>query len=128
MLIAILVAGAIIGGTVGGVIAYNNGARGWDLALGILSGAAMGLAAAGLGIAAGTALYVGGAALFTGKTVATAFWGVAVKQAFAIGALAYNGVGFFIAPLLNIEMEAIELGESSDIPQIDNGPGIYYII
>ena len=128
LLIAILVAGAIIGGTVGGVIAYNNGARGWDLALGILSGAAMGLAAAGLGIAAGTALYVGGAALFTGKTVTTAFWGVAVKQAFAIGALAYNGVGFFIAPLLNIEMEAIELGESSDMPQNDNGPGIYYII
>jgi len=43
-----LIGGAILGGVTGGVNAYNNGARGWDLVDGIALGAGVGLMA-GLG-------------------------------------------------------------------------------
>ena len=61
-----LIAGAIIGGTVNGVIAYNNGVRGWDLVGQIALGAVVG----GLiGAAAGAVIGVGGAMMGMGANL-----------------------------------------------------------
>ena len=102
-IIAILAAATIIGGVVGGVIGYNNGEQGWDLAKSIGLGAVLGLAIGGAGIA--TYAVIAGA---IGGATATILGGVAVKQAFAIGALAFDFFAYFVAPLFGIEVQGIE--------------------
>ena len=65
---------------------------------------------AGIGLAVGGA-FVASAAVITGAiggATATVFGGVAVSQAFAIGALAFNAFAYIIAPLFGVEVEGIE--------------------
>ncbi len=99
----ILAMGAIVGGVVGGKVAYDNGARGWSLLGGIVLGMTAGIAVAGALIAVGAA--------FAGAFGASTIFGVAIKQVFAIGALAYNGFAVLVAPLLGIEIELIDWGQ-----------------
>ena len=102
----ILATTALIGGTVGGVVAYNNGFRGWDLVKSIALGATIGLAVGGA-IVATAAVMVGASAFLAGATAATVF-GVPVLQAFAIGALAFDFFAYFVAPLFGKEVSGIE--------------------
>ena len=99
------VAGAILGG----VTAYQNGARGWDLVKGIVLGGALGLAAGGAIIATGAVVF---GAIFG---ISATFLGVTALQAFAIGALAFNFTALIIAPLFGLEMQSIEF----EIPSKD---------
>ena len=62
------------------------------------------------GIAVAGALIAVGAA-FAGAFGASTIFGVAIKQVFAIGALAYNGFAVLVAPLLGIEIELIDWGQ-----------------
>ena len=61
-----LIAGAVIGGAVNGVIAYNNGARGWDLVGQIALGAVVGGV---IGAAAGAVVGAGGAIMGMGANL-----------------------------------------------------------
>ena len=78
---------------------------------GILLGVTAGIAVAGAVIAVGAA--------FAGAFGATTMFGVAINQAFAIGALAYNGFAVLVAPLLGIEMGLIEWGQEYQ-PELPN--------
>ena len=99
---------AVIGGTIGGVVSYNKGNTGWDLTKDIILGTAIGLAAGGA-IVSSWGVFVGAHVALTGK-IATVL-GVSAKQAFGIGALAYNFTAMFIAPLYGIKMQEIEYSE-----------------
>ena len=114
-LLIFLAATTIAGGVIGGVTAYKDGARGVDLAKSIFLGSMLGLAVGGAIIATG-AVIVGAFSVISGTT-ATIF-GVAVKQAFGIGALAFDFVAYFIAPIFGFEMEGIEYeaGTPIDVP------------
>lgn len=107
-IIAVLVVCAVIGGTIGGVVSYNKGNTGWDLTKDIILGTAIGLAAGGA-IVSSWGVFVGAHVALTGK-IATVL-GVSAKQAFGIGALAYNFTAMFIAPLYGIKMQEIEYSE-----------------
>ena len=80
-----------------------EGKKGWDFAKNILLGSAMGLATGGA-IVSFSAVVAGA----IGGATATVFGGVLTKQAFAVGALAFDFTAFFAAPLLGIDMEGIE--------------------
>ncbi|WP_444850885.1 RHS repeat-associated core domain-containing protein [Paracholeplasma manati] len=90
-LVASIIVGAVIGGTVNGYTAYQSGERGWDLIFDIAGGAIM-------GSAVGAALALGGAAglAATGATVAgfglstTAAFGIAVAGTTIGGMVAYS--------------------------------------
>ena len=88
----------VIGATLAGVDAYNNGERGEELFVSVVKGAAIGLLVGGAvlitgGVGAGVASYVGGTASFLGASAA---------QAFAWGSLAVNTVSIFVAPFFGI--------------------------
>ena len=103
----ILAATTIIGASIAGVKASKEGKKGWDFAKTVALGGFLGLAAGGAIVALG-AVGAGAIGAITGNTAATVFGGVAVTQAFAIGALAFNFTAFIIAPLYGFEMEGIE--------------------
>lgn len=103
--IAILVAFTIAGGIAGGVISYNNGARDWDVFKNVVLGASIGLATGGAVLMLGG---VGATALHTFNIGSGTFWGLAGKQAFAIGALAFDFTAFVIAPIYGFTMQAVE--------------------
>ena len=107
-IIAVLVVCAVIGGTIGGVVSYNNGNTGWDLTKDIILGTAIGLAAGGAIVSCG-AVYAGAVGAISGNIATVA--GISAKQAFGIGALAYNFTAMFVAPLYGIKMQAIEYSE-----------------
>ena len=123
----ILAATTIIGGVAGGIVAYQDGKRGWDLAGGIAVGAVCGLAIGGM-IVAGGAVVKGAALFLTKTTIATTasasatFLGAPIVQAFAIGALAINVLAFILLPLLGKEMEGVEYEEMYNPYQYNPGP------
>lgn len=109
MLVVFLI-GAIIGAAFGTGIAIHKKKKGWDFVKTVLIGIGIGLAVAGLGIAAYSA-GVGASAAISGKLVKAMAFGMTVKRAFSIGALAYNTFAFVVAPLIGIDdMEGIEVG------------------
>ena len=110
-LFLILLGTTILGGVVGGMTAYNNGARGWDLFKGIILGASFGLAVGGALIALGSVI-IGAIYGLTAK-----FLGVYVLQSFAIGALAFDFTAYFITPIFGIEMQGIEVDTSNKSAQ-----------
>ena len=62
-----------------------------------------------------TGVTAGFAAIIAGKSVfATKLLGMAAKQVFAIGALAFDIVAFGIMPFFNIEMQGIEVDTPAD--------------
>lgn len=109
-IIAVLVVCAVIGGTIGGVVSYNNGNTGWDLTKDIILGTAIGLAAGGAVITCWS-VGIGAFNAIAEKMLTVA--GISAKQAFGIGALAYNFTAMFIAPLYGIKMRVIEYSEPS---------------
>ena len=81
-----LIAGAVIGGAVNGVTAYNNGARGWELVGQIALGAVVGGV---IGAAAGAVVGVGGAIMGMGANLlgmGLSGGGLALANGMAIGA------------------------------------------
>ena len=94
--------GLVAGAITGGVIAYNEGYRGWDLvgkiALGALTGAFVG---AGVGFVAGmgTAAIVGGLASVAGKFVSDVTASV-ISQSWAFGTWEDYAVAFIFGGLL----------------------------
>ncbi len=112
-ILIILAVATIIGAVVGGIVAYDNGARGVELFGWIMLGAAIGLAAGGALIALG-AVCVGAVA-----GVGAAFLGTTAAQAFAVGSLAFDFFAFVVAPILGITMDGIELSDSApDVPEL----------
>ena len=68
LIVGLTIAGAVIGGTVSGISAYNNGARGWEVVGAVAEGAVVGGAigaAAGALAATGAALISGGASMIS---------------------------------------------------------------
>ena len=62
-----------------------------------------------------TGATAGFAAIIAGKSVfATKLLGMTVIQMFAIGTLAFDVVAFGIMPLLNVEMQGIEVDTPAD--------------
>lgn len=100
IVIGLLVVGAIAGGTIAGIVSYNNGSRGWNLFFDILLGASFGLAAMGAVI---TIFAGGGLALSY-----TTFFGLSLAKMGAIGLLAYNSVAILLSSLLGIKMQVID--------------------
>ena len=127
ILLLILGGAALIGGIIGGKIAYDkaveNGKEGvdlfWSTVGGIFLGASIGLAAGGLIVA--TAGAVVGA--FAGLSAMV--FGVTALQAFAIGALAFDFFAFIVAPIIGIKMEGIEMLSDKDktkVPKPEETP------
>ncbi len=100
LILAFLAITTVAGAVVGGVTAYKNGSRGWDLVGKIFLGAAFGLAAGGA-IVATTAVFLGAFGI-------TTVLGVSVLQIFAIGTLAFDFTAFIIAPIFGFDMPGIE--------------------
>ena len=98
-----LIGATIAGAVLGGAVAYNNGARGWDLTKNIILGGAFGLATGGA-ITVLVSVIVG--AIFG---ISATIFGVTALQAFAIGALAFDFTAFIISPLFEINMQGIEI-------------------
>ena len=109
---------ALIGATWMGIESYSDGNRGWTLFEDIVKGFSIGLVVSGSVVMLG-AVFKGAAYAWGHASTATVFGGVPIAQALAIGALAYNFVAIFIAPFLGIDMEPIELDQSS-VPTIPN--------
>ncbi len=112
-----LIGATIAGAVLGGEVAYNNGARGWDLAKNIILGGAFGLATGGA--------IVAGFAVFAGAIGFTTILGVSVAQMFAIGALAFNFTAYIIAPLFGIDMQGIEFEDPNKYSQYQPPEYIY---
>ena len=105
LIIGLTIAGAVIGGTVSGISAYNNGARGWEVVGAVAEGAVVGGAigaAAGALAATGAALISGGASMISsglaagGGMLALAGGGTAAGSGAAavvagVGAVALGG-------------------------------------
>lgn len=121
----------VIGAGAGLGLGIAKGHKGWKLVGDFFLGAGVGLAAGGLTVASITGFYVGGAAML-GKTATTIF-GVAVKQAFALGAVVYNIMAAIIGPLLAIEFQMIEIGGDNYTPVntppfISRELSVYYVV
>ena len=113
-LIAMLVGFTIAGAVTGGVVSYNNGAQGWDIAKWTLLGGAMGLATGGAVISLGG---VGASALYSlGLLNTSTFLGVSASTAFSIGALAFDFTAFIVAPIYGISMQGIEYKTPEELP------------
>ncbi len=117
LLTAILVIATIGGALIGGLKAHKDaekegktgGQLVWDTIKGTLIGASLGLAAGGF-VVCGIS---GFAAIGAFSVYETTVLGLAISKAFAIGALAVDVAAFAILPLFCIEMEGIEIGDSS---------------
>ena len=99
---------AIIGAGIAAAKAVDEGKEGWELVKDIAIGASIGVAAGGgviclfssvFGIAAG---------------IKAVLDGLTAVQMFAIGALSFDFFAFIVAPLLNLEVEGIELETPSN--------------
>ena len=119
-ILLILGIATIIGGVVGGKIAYDKaveeGKTGADLFLstlgGVFIGGAIGLAIGGVIVMFGAA--AAGAASSFGLGSGT-FLGVKAAEAFAIGALAFDFTAFFVAPIIGIDMQGVEFNTGKPI-------------
>lgn len=105
----ILVVSTFVGTAIGGVSGYLRGDTGWTLVKDIAIGASLGLAAGGVvlmlgGVSVGVVNWLG--------LTQISFLGISAKQAFAIGALAYDFTVFVVAPLLGLKMDPIEFNPS----------------
>ena len=108
-ILLILAAATFIGAGLGVKKAASEGKKGWSLVKDVILCAAIGLAVGGAFVSLG-AVFTG--AIFGAKA---AFLGVVAKQAFAIGALAFDFTAYVIAPLFGIAMQWIEY-ESQESP------------
>ena len=108
-ILLILAAATFIGAGLGVKKAASEGKKGWSLVKDVILCAAIGLAVGGAFVSLG-AVFTG--AIFGAKA---AFLGVVAKQAFAIGALAFDFTAYVIAPLFGIAMQGIEY-ESQESP------------
>lgn len=93
-LVASMIVGAVIGGTVSGYNAYQSGERGWDLVFDIAGGEIM-------GSAVGAALALGGAAGLAATGATVAGFGLSTAAAFGI-AVAGTTVGGLAAYSLDV--------------------------
>ena len=106
--LALLGAGLIVGGIIGGLKAKKEGKTGRGIAKSVILGSAMGLAAAGTGLMlAGVGIGVAGALAPTSTAITVG--GMSAAQIFAVGALAFDFTAFVIAPIYGIAMEGVEL-------------------
>ena len=103
--LAILLTFTVAGGVAGGVISYNNGLRGWDVFKNVMLGASIGLATGGAIVMLGG---ITSGALHFFNIGSNTFLGMASRQAFAIGALAFNFTAFVVTPIYGIEMQGID--------------------
>ena len=87
---------------------------GWETAKSAIFGGAVGLAAGGavLSLAGATAGCIVAISAETAKTAM--ILGMTAKRMFAIGTLAFDVVAFGIMPLLNVEMQGIEVDTPAD--------------
>ena len=102
--------GAVIGGTIGGIVGYNKDGNVGQIILDIAIGASIGIAGAGLALAVSSAFVI----VFH---ISPTFLGVPVARAAAFGLAAYNIIGATVAPLIGIKMEMIEWGGLKFKPQ-----------
>ena len=113
ILIAIVLGLFTVAGMItGGIVAHNQGKTGWELFGYVMLGGSLGLAVGG----AVVSLIGVGAAILGSAGLATSVLGVSASKAFAIGALAYNFFGMFVAPILNITVQPIEWGPAPYTP------------
>ena len=110
--------GTLAGGIAGGIVSKRNGNSGWEVAKDVILWASMGLAIVGGAITV-VSVFLG--TINTIFSLSLNFLGVAVKQAFAVGALAFDFTAMFVAPLYGIKMQAIEYEEPGQytIPDIE---------
>jgi hypothetical protein len=106
----------VIGMVSGGIVAYNQGKRGWEVFGAVMLGGAIGFAAGGLIVATSGAFY--GAV----KGITATLWGVTAQKVFAIGALAYNSFAMVVAPILGLTLEAIGTVDDKDKTKVEK-PG-----
>ena len=87
---------------------------GWETAKSAIFGGAVGLAAGGavLSLAGATAGCIVAISAETAKTAM--ILGMTAKRMFAIGTLAFDVVAFGVMPLLNVEMQGIEVDTPAD--------------
>ena len=116
-LIASLIIGAVIGAIAGGVIAGCNGATGWEIVGGVLLGAVIGTAAGALFASASTAIYIGarGSLLSTTKFLS-------LKQSAALGMAIFDIIGAIAGPLLGVDWQLVEWGQSSPDVKSNKNP------
>ena len=109
--------GTLAGGIAGGIISKRNGNSGWEVAKDVILWASIGLATVGAFIATISVIFGAANTIFN---LSLTLYGVAVKQAFAIGSLAFDFTAMFVAPLYGIKMQAIEYEEPGQytIPDI----------
>ena len=112
LIIAILGFFTVAGMVTGGVTGYQQGKRGLALFGQIMLGAVVGFAVGGVVIS----LIGVGATVFGSAGLATHVLGVTAARAFALGALAFNFFGMFVAPILNITVQPIEWGPAPYTP------------
>ena len=114
-LAVVAVVGAIWGGISANKRAKEENAEGGEVdeskstIKGVITGFAAGLAIGGAVLTL-VSVFAGAYTAITG--VAVTIFDVAVKQIFALGALAINSVAFIIAPLFGVEMDGVEMPES----------------
>lgn len=109
--------GTLAGGIAGGIVSKRNGNSGWEVAKDVILWASIGLATVGAFIATISVIFGAANTIFN---LSLTLYGVAVKQAFAIGSLAFDFTAMFVAPLYGIKMQAIEYEEPGQytIPDI----------
>ena len=101
--------GATIGGIVGGITAANNGADAWGVVGGVLLGGVIGAAGGALLTAGGAAAYAGVASIIPSLTVDL----VLIKETVALGLAVHNIIAVIAGPLLGVDWQLVEWGESS---------------
>ena len=99
---------AIIGAGIAAAKAVDEGKEGWELVKDIAIGASIGVAAGGGAICLFSSVFGIAAGI---KAVLD---GLTAVQMFAIGALSFDFFAFIVAPLLNLEVEGIELETPSN--------------
>ena len=104
-------AGAALGAKLSYDRAVEEGKSGADLVWSTIGGGFLG---ACFGFAAGgLVVSISGAVVCVAASASTMLFGATAIQTFAVGALAYNLVGVFVAPILGVKMDLIETKPSS---------------
>lgn len=94
--------GAVIGGTIGGIVGYNKDGNVGQIILDIAIGASIGIA----GMSLISILIEGWQVVFMHSAFA---FGTPIRQAVAISLATYNIIGSTVAPLIGIKMEMLEM-------------------
>ena len=94
--------GAVIGGTIGGIVGYNKDGNVGQIILDIAIGASIGIA----GMSLISILIEGWQVIFMHSAFA---FGTPIRQAVAISLATYNIIGSTVAPLIGIKMEMLEM-------------------